>query len=213
MTTRILHAAFFLILALTLAACLPVPGRTADLRSAPSGDPYWRRTDGHRSRHPDAKRCEGRDSGAGRFDKLSARDLDRNPDLRRAARGGGRGRYAHPRTNAEADGLAGGDHGGGPPLSGGGVCEGCPIGSLRRRNDGSGSGFLVDGGYLITNAHIVWPYDKAGVVSPDGSGHEDVPVRAGISWPIWLCSGRWTPSSRRSPWRTAKTCRSAPRST
>ena len=44
-------------------------------------------------------------------------------------------------------------------------------------NDGSGSGFLVDGGYLITNAHVVWPYDKARVVFPDGSEYEDVPVR------------------------------------
>jgi|WetSurMetagenome_2_1015567.scaffolds.fasta_scaffold24769_2 S1-C subfamily serine protease len=44
-------------------------------------------------------------------------------------------------------------------------------------NDVSGSGFLVDGGYLITNAHVVWPYDKARVVFPDGSEHEDVPVR------------------------------------
>ena len=44
-------------------------------------------------------------------------------------------------------------------------------------NDGTGSGFLVDGGYLITNAHVVWPYDKARVVFPDGSEHEDVPVR------------------------------------
>ena len=31
--------------------------------------------------------------------------------------------------------------------------------------------------YLITNAHVVWPYDKARVVFPDGSEHEDVPVR------------------------------------
>jgi V8-like Glu-specific endopeptidase len=44
-------------------------------------------------------------------------------------------------------------------------------------NDGSGSGFLIDGGYLITNAHVVWPHDKARVVFPDGSEHEDVPVR------------------------------------
>ena len=44
-------------------------------------------------------------------------------------------------------------------------------------NDGTGSGFLVDGGYLITNAHVVWPNDKARVVFSDGSEHEDVPVR------------------------------------
>lgn len=46
---------------------------------------------------------------------------------------------------------------------------------------GSGSGFLVDGGYLVTNAHVVWPDDKVRVVFPDGSEHEDVPV---VNWDL-----------------------------
>lgn len=46
---------------------------------------------------------------------------------------------------------------------------------------GSGSGFLVDGGYLATNAHVVWPNDKVRVVFPDGSEHKDAPV---LSWDL-----------------------------
>jgi len=43
---------------------------------------------------------------------------------------------------------------------------------------GIGSGFVVEGGYLVTNAHVVWPFDSARVVFPDGSEHKDVPVLA-----------------------------------
>ena len=42
----------------------------------------------------------------------------------------------------------------------------------------SGSGFLFEDGYLVTNAHVVWPQEKARVVLPDGSEHKDVPVLA-----------------------------------
>ena len=47
--------------------------------------------------------------------------------------------------------------------------------------DSSGSGFLIDGGYLVTNAHVVWPYTSARVVFPDGSEHKDVPV---VNWDL-----------------------------
>jgi hypothetical protein len=47
--------------------------------------------------------------------------------------------------------------------------------------DSSGSGFLIDGGYLVTNAHVVWPYTEARVVFPDGSEHKDVPV---VNWDL-----------------------------
>ena len=43
---------------------------------------------------------------------------------------------------------------------------------------GTGSGFLVESGYLVTNAHVVWPRAKVSVVFPDGSEHKDVPVLA-----------------------------------
>ncbi len=34
---------------------------------------------------------------------------------------------------------------------------------------GTGSGFLVDGGYVVTNHHVVWPFEEARVVFPDGT--------------------------------------------
>lgn len=40
----------------------------------------------------------------------------------------------------------------------------------------SGSGFLVDGGYVVTNAHVVWPFEQARIVFPDGQEFERVPV-------------------------------------
>jgi len=41
---------------------------------------------------------------------------------------------------------------------------------------GSGSGFLIEGGYLVTAAHVVWPDNAVRVVFPDGTEFEDVPV-------------------------------------
>ena len=43
----------------------------------------------------------------------------------------------------------------------------------------TGSGLLIEGGYIVTNAHVVWPFDKARVVFPDGTEHTDVPV---VNW-------------------------------
>ncbi len=40
----------------------------------------------------------------------------------------------------------------------------------------TGSGILIEGGYVITNAHVVWTHNTARVVFPDGSEHEDAPV-------------------------------------
>jgi len=33
---------------------------------------------------------------------------------------------------------------------------------------GTGSGILIDGGYVVTNHHVVWPHDMVWVVFPDG---------------------------------------------
>lgn len=41
---------------------------------------------------------------------------------------------------------------------------------------GSGSGVLVDNGYLLTNAHVVWPFTTVRVVFPDGSEFVDAPI-------------------------------------
>ena len=41
---------------------------------------------------------------------------------------------------------------------------------------GSGSGVLFDESHLVTNAHVVWPYDEARVVFPDGTEILDAPV-------------------------------------
>jgi len=41
---------------------------------------------------------------------------------------------------------------------------------------GSGSGFLIQGGYLLTNAHVVWPYENVRVVFPDGTEFKNAHV-------------------------------------
>jgi S1-C subfamily serine protease len=46
---------------------------------------------------------------------------------------------------------------------------------------GTGSGALLDGGHVLTNAHVVWPYDKARVVLPDGTERLNVPV---LNWDL-----------------------------
>ena len=44
-----------------------------------------------------------------------------------------------------------------------------------------GSGILIEGGYVVTNAHVVWPYNSVRVVFPDGSEHSEVPV---VGWDL-----------------------------
>ena len=39
-----------------------------------------------------------------------------------------------------------------------------------------GSGILIEGGYIVTNHHVVWPYDEAWLVFPDGTEFQNVPV-------------------------------------
>ena len=39
-----------------------------------------------------------------------------------------------------------------------------------------GSGFVVEEGYIVTAAHVVWPYTIADVVFENGVEHKDVPV-------------------------------------
>ena len=41
-----------------------------------------------------------------------------------------------------------------------------------------GSGILIEGGYILTSAQIVWPFDTARVFFADGSGLSAVPVHA-----------------------------------
>ena len=41
---------------------------------------------------------------------------------------------------------------------------------------GTGSGVLFDESHLVTNAHVVWPYDEARVVFPDGTEIPAAPV-------------------------------------
>ena len=43
---------------------------------------------------------------------------------------------------------------------------------------GSGSGVLIDGGYVVTNYHVVWPYEAVEVVFPGGRESQIVPVAA-----------------------------------
>ena len=41
----------------------------------------------------------------------------------------------------------------------------------------TGSGALTDGGYVVTSAHVVWPFGSARVVFPDGSEFPNAPVK------------------------------------
>ncbi|NQW21833.1 MAG: serine protease [SAR202 cluster bacterium] len=41
---------------------------------------------------------------------------------------------------------------------------------------GTGSGFVIDGGYIVTNVHVTWPWNFVRVVFPDGSELSNVEV-------------------------------------
>lgn len=41
---------------------------------------------------------------------------------------------------------------------------------------GTGSGLLIEGGYVVTNAHVVWPFQEVRLVFPDGSEYAPAPV-------------------------------------
>ena len=43
----------------------------------------------------------------------------------------------------------------------------------------TGSGVLIEGGYVVTNYHVVWPYQAVWVVFPDGTELANVPV---VGW-------------------------------
>jgi len=45
----------------------------------------------------------------------------------------------------------------------------------------TGSGFLIDGGYVVTNAHVVWPYASVRVTFPNQTPFEEVPV---LGWDL-----------------------------
>jgi S1-C subfamily serine protease len=42
----------------------------------------------------------------------------------------------------------------------------------------SGSGILLEGGYIVSNAHVTWPFDHMHVVLSDGQSFDEVPVIA-----------------------------------
>ena len=44
---------------------------------------------------------------------------------------------------------------------------------------GQASGVLIEGGYVVTNYHVVWPDEAVRVVFPDGTEFENVPV---VGW-------------------------------
>jgi len=46
---------------------------------------------------------------------------------------------------------------------------------------GRGSGILIEDGYVVTNAHVVWPFQEVRVVFPDGSEHLNAPV---LNWDL-----------------------------
>ena len=50
--------------------------------------------------------------------------------------------------------------------------------SIRRFGGIGGTGFLVEGNYVVTAAHVVWPHTVIDVVFEDGTEHTDVAVAA-----------------------------------
>ena len=44
---------------------------------------------------------------------------------------------------------------------------------------GSGSGILIEGGYVVTNQHVVWPHRSVRVLFPEGPDLQEVPV---VAW-------------------------------
>ena len=45
----------------------------------------------------------------------------------------------------------------------------------------TGSGVWIEPGYLVTNAHVVWPFNEVRIVFPNGEEHLDVPL---IGWDL-----------------------------
>jgi hypothetical protein len=63
------------------------------------------------------------------------------------------------------------------PLSVTDIIEGVsPSVAFIKTADRAGSGLLIEGGFVLTNAHVVWPFEDVRVVFPDGSEFTDVPV-------------------------------------
>ena len=54
----------------------------------------------------------------------------------------------------------------------------------------AGSGVLIGGGFIVTSAHVVWPFDDARITFPDGSEYLSVPVKGWTSWLTWPCLAR-----------------------
>jgi len=48
--------------------------------------------------------------------------------------------------------------------------------TFRTESGRGGSGFLVEGNYVVTAAHVTWPSSKVGVLFHDGTEQDDVPV-------------------------------------
>ena len=84
-----------------------------------------------------------------------------------------------PSETAQADDDAG-ETAGGERLSAEAVYSRiAPSIPLIETQSAIGSGILIDGGYVVTNYHVVWPHDSAWIVFPDGTEFADVPV---IGW-------------------------------
>jgi S1-C subfamily serine protease len=86
------------------------------------------------------------------------------------------------------------DSAGGDGSAAGGSANGCPSGALDAKQllrcigpaiayvgtpSSTGSGVLIDGGYVVTNAHVVDPFPSVDLTFPDRSRRSEVPV-AGI---------------------------------
>ena len=52
-----------------------------------------------------------------------------------------------------------------------------PVIAYIQTSEASGSGVLIEGRYLVTNRHVVHPFETARVVFPNGAEYDGVPVR------------------------------------
>ena len=51
------------------------------------------------------------------------------------------------------------------------------IAFVETEEDGTGSGVLIEGGWVVSNAHVTWPYNEVRLVFPDGTEFESAPVK------------------------------------
>ncbi len=50
--------------------------------------------------------------------------------------------------------------------------------SIELLGERNGTGVIIDGNYVVTNSHVVWPFEQVTVITAEGRRHTEVPVIA-----------------------------------